>query len=102
MYLALFEPLDFTGTGNPPETIPFEQVELEGEKLQPDTAAIEAREPHEHHFSHVLEYIRRRISEASVEGDVRDVIEPDEGPLNAQLDSQSTATMASDGSWQMV
>ena len=110
MYLALFEPLDFTGTGNPPETIPFEQVELEGEKLQPDTAAIEAREPHEHHFSHVLEYIRRRISESSIEGDARasveadfrDDIDPDEGPPNAQLNSQSTATVASDGSWQVV
>jgi hypothetical protein len=102
MYLALFEPLDFTGLDNPPEMIPFQEVELEGEQLQPFTAAIEAREPHENRFSHVLEYISRRISEASVEGDVRDVTESDEGPPNAQLDSQPTATVASDGSWQVV
>ena len=97
MYLALFEPLDFTGQGNPPEVIPFEQVELEGERLQPDTVPIE--EPHENRFSHVLDYLRRRVSEACVKAGVREITETEEGLRNARLESQSPGTVAS---WQMV
>jgi hypothetical protein len=69
MYLALFEPLDFTGLGTPPETFCMKEVELEGTELEHYTSALEAREPHEHCFSHVLDYIRERISKERIKQD---------------------------------
>lgn len=62
MYLALFEPFDLKGVSNPPEKLSVEEVIQLGAELEYHTTVIEAYGLHRNRFSHVLDYIKKRIS----------------------------------------
>ena len=47
----------------------MEEVERIGRKLEPYTSPLEAQEPHENRFSHVLDYIRQRVSREQTQAD---------------------------------
>jgi hypothetical protein len=98
MYLALFEPLDFKGQRNLPEKLSVEEVVQVGEQLEQYIPVVEARGPHGNRFSHVLDYIKERVSQQHNEQNACNAIALNEVKESAEAGIPASPSTVADAS----